>query len=102
MIHQIKNLKSKITKLLTDVPRLRDSDTKLIATIWYSQLSKETVKTMTAFDFLQAFASGMLSNPEACRRSRQKVQEQNPALRGQSYKERKKTGVKIKQLIHTV
>lgn len=102
MIHAIKNLKSKITKLLTDVPRLRDSDNKLIATIWYSQLSKETIKTMSAFDFLQAFSNGVLSNPEACRRSRQKIQEQNHDLRGKSYKNRKLAGKEFKKTIYTV
>lgn len=102
MINKVKSIKSTITKLLTDVPRLRDSDSKLIATIWYSQISKEKIDKMSAFDFLQHFADGKISNPEACRRSRQKIQEQNPMLRGKSYKARKAHAKEMKKQIHTL
>lgn len=107
MINQIKNIKKKIISLLTEKPHLRDSDDKLIANIWNEQmgfvsggglLSKQT----TAYDFLLAFSESQYTSPESIRRCRQKIQEQNPELRGKSYKNRKTAGKEFKQAIYTV
>lgn len=102
MIQQIKNIKEKVKKLLTDVPRLRDSDEKLISTIWYQQIGKDKVLNFTALEFLTEFYQGKYVSPESIRRCRQKIQEQNPLLRGKSYKKRKNEASIIKQQIHAL
>lgn len=105
MINQIKNIKEKVIHLLTTVPHLRDSDNKLIATIWNEEIGKNDHKLnksneITAFDFLKAFAEGQHSNPESIRRSRQLIQEQNIHLRGKSYTARKESANEVKNEIH--
>jgi hypothetical protein len=107
MIHQIKHIKKKIITLLREKPHLRDDDNKLIANIWCEETGKDEkgvsiTRQTTARDFLYAFASGQYTSPESIRRARQKVQEQNPELRGKSYKNRKKNATEIRQQIHTV
>lgn len=107
MITQIKHIKKRVTALLKEKQEYRDNDNKLIARIWYDQTGtdkegKSIAKQTTANDFLLAFREGQYVNPESIRRCRQKVQEQNPDLRGKSYKERKKAGQEFKQEIHSV
>jgi len=106
MINQIKNIKSEVIRLLTKFPHLRDSDTKLIATIWGSDIGKDEngliAKQITAFLFLEQFANGKFTSPESIRRIRQKIQEQNEELRGESYKARKEHAQIIKQEIKNI
>ena len=106
MIHQIKNVKAKITNLLKEKQEYRDSDNKLIARIWADQTidndGRKIARKITAQDFLLAFREGQYTCPESIRRCRQKIQEQNPDLRGDSYKQRKKKGEEMKKEIHSV
>lgn len=107
MIKQIKHIKKKIIALLREKDEYRDDDNKLIARVWFDQTGndengKSIAKQTTAHDFLLAFRDGQYINPESIRRCRQKVQEQNPFLRGKSYKERSKKGDEFKQSIHSV
>lgn len=94
MIEQVKHIKKEVRRLLEKFPHLRNSDNRLIATIWQKELGKDLEnnlksKQTTAFCFLEAFASGQHTNPESIRRCRQLIQEQNEALRGTSYKAKK-------------
>jgi hypothetical protein len=86
----IKGTRSIVLYFLESYDRLRDSDEKLIATIWKLELVKNKIdpKKITAFNFLQLFADGKLTNPESIRRSRAKIQENIPELRGVNYKDR--------------
>ena len=106
MLNQIKNIKSEVIRLLTKFPHLRDSDTKLIATIWGSDIGKNehglVAKQITAFTFLEMFACGKYTSPESIRRIRQKIQEQHEELRGKSYKARKEHAQTIKQEIKSI
>jgi hypothetical protein len=102
MIHEIKIIKQKVKLLLEEFPHLRESDEKLIANIWFSQLEKDKKKTMTAFDFLSEFANGNFASPESIRRSRAKVQEQNENLRGANYKARKKEEEEVRNEINKI
>jgi len=107
MINQIKNIKEKVIHLLTTIPHLRDSDDKLIATIWNIEIGKDEKglnksEQMITMDFLKAFAEGKHSNPETIRRSRQLIQAQMPHLRGKSYTARKESANQFKQQIHEV
>ena len=63
--------------------KLRDSDNKLMVRIWREQI---TDPDMSLTEFFLRFARDEFVKPEAIRRARQKVQEQEPSLRGNDYK----------------
>lgn len=91
-------IKLKVKDLLVNYPHLRDSDNKLIASIWYNE-SEQSLHNITAHQFLKNFCAGYHSSPESIRRIRQKIQEQEIELRGKSYKERKEKSLIIKNQI---
>jgi hypothetical protein len=95
---KINKSKDKVYKLLVNNGHLRDSDLKLIACIWYSEVPN--INDLTAYEFLQKFSNGELSNPESIRRSRQKLQEQIPALRGAKYKMRQAAQTEVRQQLN--
>lgn len=76
---------------LEKMPETRDNDSLLIAAIWKYTLLQSDLdpNSITASEFLRTFArTTVLPNTESIRRSRQKIQEQHPELRGQRYKAR--------------
>ncbi len=86
---KIKRIAPKVKELLKEKPHLRDSDNKLIASIWWIELGGQVVSDLSGMDVLNRLSEGQLTSPESIRRSRQKIQEENPHLRGESYKVRK-------------
>ena len=84
MKKQIENVRDRVEKLLRQYPHLRDDDYKLIANIWHQQ----SKGIFTKQGFLKAFSEGKMSHPESIRRSRAKIQEKNPELRGRNYRGR--------------
>jgi hypothetical protein len=84
-------VKDKVKLLLETFPHLRDSDERLTANIWLS----ETPKDATAFQVLQMYAEKRLTNAESIRRTRAKLQEEIPELRGKSYNLRHKSQDRI-------
>lgn len=106
MIEQVKHIKKEVKRLLEKFPHLRNSDNKLIATIWQKEIGKDEEKNLrskqlTAFCFLEAFANGQHTSPESIRRARQLIQEKNIDLRGTSYKAKKIRQVKFRHEIKT-
>ena len=89
--------KDVIIDLLTHKEHLRDNDQALIANIWWRELVLLGKDRTTAFDVLKLFSEGKLTNPESIRRSRQKIQEEQPALRGDSYYARHKEEKRFRQ-----
>jgi hypothetical protein len=87
------NIKDKVLELLKRHPHLRDSDEKLTANIWLN----ESRGVVTAYDLLNLYANGGLTNAESIRRCRQKIQMENPELRGSSYEKRHAKQTKIKE-----
>lgn len=87
MLDKIKNVKEEVKAMLTATEELRDSDSKLIASIWYKEAVVNN-PNLTALQLLAFLGRGELTNSEAIRRARQKVQEQEPSLRGNNYKGR--------------
>ena len=88
----IKSIRDEVKEYLINVPHTRDSDERLIANIWKNKIFKITGKQlseMTAFDFVKIYSEDKLPKAESIRRSRQKLQEHNIYLRGESYKKRK-------------
>lgn len=85
-----KKTKERVEKYLLTYPHLRDDDFKLIASYWQNEIGKGKIETLTGYELLKMFAEQKLTHPESIRRSRQKLQELRPELRGKSYKSRKK------------
>lgn len=89
LIDQMKSIKDKVKYLLDTYPHLRDNDFKLIANYYFYEVGSDEMNNLSAIDFLELFATGKLTHAESIRRVRQKIQEDNPHLRGKSYKRRK-------------
>jgi len=101
LIKEMSQVKDRVKALLEKHPRLRDSDNKLIANIWNQDLlnhgySKEWI---SANKFLALYATNKLSNAETIRRVRQKIQEENPDLRGTANEARQKEGEAVRKNI---
>lgn len=79
-----------VKKLLIDYPACKDNDNLLILKVWAEQEPLLREKTYSFRDFADKFMIGKYPSTESIRRSRQKLQEEFPNLRGTSYKERQK------------
>lgn len=90
MATSILNIHDEVLKLLTEHKHLRDSDDKLVATIWKFELQKMGLNPtqFSAFKLLDMYAKGQLTNPQSITRSRRKAQEENEELRGENYAKR--------------
>ena len=91
----MKLIKDKVIELLEANPMYRDDDNKLIARIWFNECESYGCQTHT--DLLKLLATGKLTFPESIRRSRQKVQEEMPSLRGLKYKARHEEAEEVKK-----
>lgn len=83
---KISHIAETVKSLMIKYPELKDDDKALIANVWYLEIPNIT--NMNAFDILQLYAKGQLTNSESIRRSRQKLQQENPELRGKVYEAR--------------
>ena len=93
---ELKNVKDTVKAFLLNRPKTRDSDCVLLAAIWLKHIKADADK-MSAADFIMLLENNRLPNFESIRRVRQKLQEQDPNLRGPNYKVRKSEEEKIKQ-----
>ncbi len=98
VIDQLKDKKQKVEHLLKTKPLTRDDDNLLLATYWYFEI-RESIENLSAVEFLRLLTEGRLTGSETIRRVRQKLQEQNPTLRGKSYKARKKEETEVRNEI---
>lgn len=96
-----KELNSFIREYLEKYPHLRDDDYKLLATVWKVTLFKRglNIKIMTALELLQFVAEGKLPHMSSIVRTRSKLQEHNPQLRGTKYNERQAYSKKVKKQV---
>lgn len=85
-----KGIKTLIKQALEARPDLRDDDRTLLCYLYSKILGKANVLNESAFWLLQQYQKGNLPHAESVRRTRQKIQEKNPHLRGERYQERKK------------
>ena len=88
----IKELQSKVKRLLESKEAYRDSDAALMARMWYDDYDRLGLgirKDENFVSFLIALKDGLLTNWDSATRCRRKVQEQFPHLRGFKYKFRK-------------
>jgi hypothetical protein len=87
----------RIEQILREFQQARDSDASLYATLLRS-LGFD-INTKTALDLLKGMHEGDVPHFESVRRTRQKLQEEHPDLRGQRYEERQKKRRDIKSEI---
>lgn len=84
LIPEMSKIKDRVKVLLINHPHLRNSDNRLISNIWIRDLiqMKLNPHTLKAYDFLSLYSEDKITNSETIRRVRQKIQEENPELRG--------------------
>ena len=85
-----------ILRALIQEPASRDSDRLLMVEVWSRQAKEKDLKLA---DFLIDFLKGEYTNPETIRRTRQKLQQDIPNVRGESYRGRIDLGIKVSQMI---
>ena len=96
------SVKDKVKALLESFLPLRDDDNKLLAYFWFYQVGEGNIKSSSAKDLLKKISDGELANSETIRRVRQKIQEENPKLRGKSYRLRKSQAEEVRQEIKNI
>lgn len=85
-----KNIEKRIIELLVEYKHLRDSDDKLVATLWCGEIGgREGATEMTSLLFLQKYANGELTTADTITRIRRKVQTEHPELRGEMWAKKK-------------
>lgn len=85
------SLKEIIENLLHVRPAYRDDDRRLTASVWAKVVRKQLgldINKISGFEFLTLYSQGELPHAESIRRTRQKLQENHPNLRGSKYEER--------------
>jgi len=93
LFNQMREIKEMVKHLLVTYPHLRDDDFKLVATYLLFEIGgREKADKITATEFLKNYSEAKFTNFESIRRVRQKLQEENPELRGERWIERKTKG----------
>ena len=93
----IKDLETKVVRVLREVPQARDNDNMLVVMIWNDELGGNNyTHNITAFKLLSMISNGYLSNFGSISRCRRKVQEVNVELRGSKYDARHRLEDKVK------
>lgn len=98
----IKSQEQKVKEMLTKYPKTRDSDSLLLAGIWTQQMGgPDKTKDMSARDFMIKLSEGKLANPVSVWRARQKIQEHNAEMRGETYKKRHQNQEPVNEELRT-
>ncbi len=88
MLVKVLKINRVVYDLLSEFPECRDNDQLLILKVWAVEHPEIRSSDYSFFRFAVLFKQGEFANTESIRRSRQKVQEQHPQLRGKTYKAR--------------
>lgn len=88
-----------ITEMLTRFPITRDNDVILLAYLLWGPPHRLDLKTITAHELLRRMAEGELPHFETVRRTRQRIQQENPALRGTRTRERQEIQRRVRAQI---
>jgi len=73
-----------VEKILRDNPETRDNDRILILKVWNSQIAG--LDQMAFWGFADRYLKGSFTDTESIRRTRQKLQELKPELRGKNFR----------------
>ena len=97
---KIRKVEEKVKKILTEVDQSRDNDKILLSCIWNLECGgKARTTELSTWDFLTKLSQCKLSNPVSIWRTRQKLQELYPDLRGKKYETRQKHASDVKEEI---
>ena len=88
--------------LLKSVPKPRDDDFLLILRTWLEEMGPDIDPNIkqTFRALLDLYRLKTISNFESIRRTRQKIQEENPEVRGQRYHARQEQGELFRRQIN--
>jgi len=100
MLTKIKSIKNTVERILRDEPETRDNDRLLMLKVWAVQNPHIRFHGYTFISFAKDFIKAGYADPESIRRARQKLQEENEALRGKSYRLRHDLGIETRYGIH--
>lgn len=90
MIQKLKSIQQTVKRILEIHPATRDNDRLLMIKVWAVQNPKiKSYNTYLLVTWAKDFIKGEYADPESIRRTRQKLQENNANLRGESYYRRK-------------
>lgn len=81
----VQKLKDKVELMLRAHPQLRESDARLIANMWYEELSLVAKNEPGVQLILKKISDGDLTSYESISRARRQLQQHNPSLRGKNY-----------------
>jgi hypothetical protein len=87
-----KTVRDKVHFLLTEIPKLRDSDDDLIATYIFKEVGDE-IKEMSALDLLAKMSNSKLTPFATVIRARQEIQKEFDGLKGAEFGKRKKATI---------
>ena len=96
------HIRNAVRKFLQIEPTLRDDDNRLLSNIWHNHLNMTRRYSFTeeewegVMKFLKIIADGDMPHWESVRRCRQKLQEDNPDLRGRLWDKRHKAEKSVK------
>lgn len=99
-----KKLADIIKYLIQNDQTLADDDNRLISNVHYKQLIQKGYNPdgISAKYYLSLVSKGVFYSTESIRRTRQKLQEQYPTLRGRKYKKRHTRAKQVRQHITKV
>lgn len=98
-------IKDSVKEILTRNEGCRESDTKLVANLWYHHLKKlhpNDFKTLSAMQLLEMVSKGTLPSADSITRCSRKLQEVNEELRGKNYNERQAEQVSVKKQLKQI
>lgn len=97
---RIIKIKDIVKQILIEEPRTRDDDRLLILKVWKAQNSN--IMNMSFVNFGSLFLQKKFSDTESIRRSRQKIQEDHPHLKGKNAILRNEGEEEMKTFINTI
>ena len=92
-----KKIISRVEGILHGFPLTRDNDQMLVAKFWAQELQDDLY--IPAIELLKRLEKHELTHFESIRRCRQKLQQENPDLRGVKYKARQSHQETVKEEI---
>jgi len=92
------NKNDQIRRLLEMDESYKEDDNKLFARFVYDELKLKGIdpKTLSALDLLTMLSKGKITHFETIRRGRQKLQSENPHLRGKNYDKRARNDEQVR------
>lgn len=90
-----------VTDLLTEYPKLRDSDTDLSVSVLHREFNQLGFHGLSHIvSFFRLYSQGKLTTAETIARTSRKIQASNPELRGENWGKRKKKSIEVAKIIN--